>query len=632
MGAPTIAAGLKQVLAGYTPFSQMDAADLDFLVGHAEVAYFGPDEVLLSPSADVPSHLFIVKQGRVRGENPRDDNAVAFEGSVGDCFPVGALLAARPVSLVYRSSGDTFALVLARAHFEELTRRSQVFLDFCKRRLGSLLDLSRQQMQAAYAADANAQRTLATPLGDLLRGEPLVCRPETPLREVFARMHERRVGSIIVTEPEGEGEKVAGILTRTDLIGRVILPAVPLDAPVSRVMSRGVMALDAADTAADATMLMAEHSIRHVPVMSGDAGQRYVAGVVSERDLFAMQRLTVRQLAVTVRRAADEGAIAAVAADIRRLSYHLVAQGVAAPQLTRLISHLNDQLTVRLLQLACEKFGIDPQTICWLAFGSEGRREQTIATDQDNGLIHAPEADLPRLLEMADWVNTSLAAAGFPLCKGKVMARNPELCLTAEQWHARFAGWIDRGDPQSLLNASIYFDLRPLFGDGSLADGLREEVVRRAQANLRFLKQMSDNALRNRPPDSGGIFESLFGEAKAETLDLKMHGTVLFVDAARIWSLAAGLPQTNTSERFRRLAEAGKLPESDAAAWIDSFEFFQLMRLRVQHRRAERGEPEADNPNLVDVAQLSPLDRRIVKEGLRQARKLQSRLQLDFPG
>ncbi|MFM2446157.1 MAG: hypothetical protein RI936_604, partial [Pseudomonadota bacterium] len=120
--------------------------------------------------------------------------------------------------------------------------------------------------------------------------------------------------------------------------------------------------------------------------------------------------------------------------------------------------------------------------------------------------------------------------------------------------------------------------------------------------------------------------------AKAETLDLKMHGTVLFVDAARIWSLAAGLPQTNTSERFRRLAEAGKLPESDAAAWIDSFEFFQLMRLRVQHRRAERGEPEADNPNLVDVAQLSPLDRRIVKEGLRQARKLQSRLQLDFPG
>jgi CBS domain-containing protein len=632
MGAPTIAAGLKQVLCAYTPFSEMAPADLDFLVAHVEVAYYGPDEVLLAPSGEVPPHLVIVKQGRVRGENPREDNTVAFEGGVGDCFPVGALLASRPVSLVYRSSGDTFALLLARGHFEELTRRSQVFLDFCKRRLGSLLDLSRQQMQAAYAADASTQRTLATPLGDLLRGEPLSCRPETPLREVFARMHERRVGSIIVTEPEGEGEKVTGVLTRTDLIGRVILPAVPLDAPVSKVMSRGVLALDTGHTAADATMLMAEHSIRHVPVMAGDPGARYLAGVVSERDLFAMQRLTVRQLAVTVRRAADAGAIAAVAADIRRLSYHLVAQGVAAPQLTRLISHLNDQLTVRLLQLACEKFAIDPQAICWVSFGSEGRREQTIATDQDNGLIHAPDADRARLLELADWVNTSLAAAGFPLCKGNVMARNPELCLTAEQWHERFAGWIDRGDPQSLLNASIYFDLRPLFGDGSLAESLREDVVRRAQANVRFLKQMSDNALRNRPPESGGLFESLFGESKSETLDLKMNGTVLFVDAARIWALGAGLPQTNTSERLRRLAEAGKLPEGDAAAWIDSFEFFQLMRLRAQHRRAERGEPEAENPNLVDVGQLSALERRIVKEGLRQARKLQSRLQLDFPG
>ena len=212
------------------------------------------------------------------------------------------------------------------------------------------------------------------------------------------------------------------------------------------------------------------------------------------------------------------------------------------------------------------------------------------------------------------------------------MARNPALCLTAEQWHERFAGWIDRGDPQSLLNASIYFDLRPLFGDGSLAEDLREDVVRRAQANVRFLKQMSDNALRNRPPESGGLFESLFGESKIETLDLKMSGTVLFVDAARIWALGAGLSQTNTSERFRRLAEAGKLPEGDAAAWIDSFEFFQLMRLRTQHRRAERGDSESENPNLIDVTQLSALERRIVKEGLRQARKLQSRLQLDFPG
>ncbi|MEF9997263.1 MAG: CBS domain-containing protein, partial [Burkholderiaceae bacterium] len=296
MSAPTIVAGLKQVLAAHTPFSEMAADDLDFLVERVELAYFGPGEVVLAPSGAVPAHFILIKQGRVRGENPGDDNATAFEGGVGDCFPVGALLAQRPVSLLYRSVGDTFVLLLPRTDFEELTRRSLGFLDFCKRRLGSLLDLSHQQMQAAYAADANAQRTLATPVGELLRQAPLACGPDTPLREVFSRMHAAHVGSIIVTEPVGQGERVAGILTRTDLIGRVILPELSLDSPVSQVMTRQVLTLEAEASAADATLLMAEHSIRHIPVLRGPLGAQRLAGVVSERDLFAMQRLTVRQL------------------------------------------------------------------------------------------------------------------------------------------------------------------------------------------------------------------------------------------------------------------------------------------------------------------------------------------------
>ncbi len=632
MTAPTIAAGLKQVLSAYTPFSAMRAADLEFLVAYAEVAYFGPGELLLAPAETAPEHFIIIKQGRVRGENPRDDNATAFEGGVGDCFPVGALLAQRPVSLVYRSVGDTFVILLPRSRFEELTRRSQVFLDFCKRRLGSLLDLAHQQVQAAYAADANAQRSLATPLAEVLGRTPVACTPDTPLREVLTRMHDAHVGSIIVTERHGAGERVAGILTRTDLIGRVILPELPLSTPVSQVMTSRVLTLDAEASAADATMLMAEHSIRHIPVMRREGGVEQLAGVVSERDLFAMQRLTVRQLAVTLRRASDVSTLEVAASDIRRLSHHLVAQGVAAAELTRLISHLNDQLVVRLLQLACEQFEVDPASFCWLAFGSEGRREQTIATDQDNGIMVGEGADSARLLELAAWVNQALARAGFPLCQGQIMASNPAWCLPASRWHGLFARWIDRGDPQALLNASIFFDFRPVFGEAALANQLREDVLARVQANPRFLKQMADNALRNRPPEFGGVFESLFGDGGRHVLDLKLSGTMLFVDAARIWALAAGLPQTNTTERLRRLAEGGKLPELDADGWNDAFDFFQLLRLRAQHRRAERGAGGDDNPNQIEVGQLSALEKRIVKEGLRQARKLQSRLRLDFPG
>lgn len=633
MGAPTIHAGLKQILVPHAPFSRMADEDLDFLIENVDLAYFGPGEVILAPSDEVATHCHIVKQGRVRGLRDAAAGLVAFEAGPGDCFPVGALLAERPVSLTYVSVGDTFLLRLPRAKFDQLTQRSPVFLDFCKRRLASLLDLSRQQLQAAYAAQCSAERTMGMTLASLVRGTPVTCRPDDSLREAFARMNEANVGSIIVSEITPGGEEVLGILTRTDLIGRVILPQVPLDTPIAAVMTRDVFTLPAQATAADAVLLMAEHSIRHVPVLRTVGSQTRVVGVLSERDLFALQRLSVRQLSESTRRADGPDALAAVAADIRTLSHHLVAQGVGAGQLTRLISHLNDQLTQRLLALGCMRFDIDPARFCWLAIGSEGRCEQTIATDQDNGIVYVDGAvDRARLLEFADWVNVALAHVGFPLCKGNIMARNPQWCAPAAEWARLFFEWIDRGDPQALLNGSIFFDFRGLFGDKSLAATLREQVVTHASRNSRFLKQMADNALRNRVP-AVGFFEALLGDGRTEPVDLKMHGTVPFVDAARIWALGAGLIETNTAERMRRLAELGRLPGKDVEGWIDAFEFMQLMRLREQHRRGERPhERHADNPNVVDPRKLSPLDRRILNEAFREARKIQQRLELDFPG
>lgn len=630
MSAPTIIAGLKQLLGKHLPFSAMAPTDLDFVVENVDIAYYAPGEIILAPSAGVPTHCVIVKQGLVQGESA--DSGLAFEAGVGDCFPVGALLADRPATLTYRAVGDTFCLLLPRAKFERLIAKSAVFLDFCKRRLGSMLDLSRRQLQQSYATEASVERAMATSLGELARRPALTCRPDTSLRDAFERMLEAHVGSIVVVETAPEGERVVGILTHTDLIGRVILPEVALTAPVKEAMSTDVLTLDADATAADATLMMAEHSIRHIPIVQKVQGWQRVIGVVSERDLFALQRLGVRQLSVEIRRAGDIDALIAVAPDIRRLSHNLVAQGVAASHLTKLISHLNDQLTTRLLTLTTGEFAIPTDSFCWLSFGSEGRQEQTIATDQDNGILYVAGAiERERLLELADRTNVALAACGFPLCKGNIMARNPQWCLTYAEWEALFTGWIDRGDPNALLNASIFFDFRPLFGNTALATRLRDDVIQRARNNPRFLKQMADNALRNRPPSGGGLVESLFGDSGPRYLDLKMNGTVPFVDAARIWAYAGGLVETNTSERFTRLLEMGLLPESDVRGWIPAFEFFQLMRLREQHRRVDDGSHH-QNPNLVELSRLSALDRRVINEAFRQARKLQHRLELDFPG
>jgi CBS domain-containing protein len=382
---------------------------------------------------------------------------------------------------------------------------------------------------------------------------------------------------------------------------------------------------------------MARRGIRHVVVLDGE---ERIAGVVSERDLFSLQRLSVRELASAVQRAPDVATLVQCATDIRALSLSLVAQGVAAGQLTRMISSLNDQIAVRVLELAAPKHDLAGLALCWLGMGSEGRGEQTVATDQDNGLIFVSndEATPPddvrrRLLPFAREINEGLDRCGYPLCKGGVMAMNPRWCASLEEWKSSFANWIDRGDPNSLLAANIFFDFRGLWGETGLADALREEIAVHATANSRFLKQMSDNALANRPPlNWRGELATAEDTEGVEGVDLKMSGSVPFVDGARIFALATGVRATNTVERLTEAGAKKGIADHEIRAWCDAFEYVQLLRLREQHRRAGSGQMGEGNPNLVPLAELSALDRRILKEAMRQVRKLQQRLELDYPG
>jgi CBS domain-containing protein len=293
------------------------------------------------------------------------------------------------------------------------------------------------------------------------------------------------------------------------------------------------------------------------------------------------------------------------------------------------------------LELTARDHDLSGLALCWLGMGSEGRSEQTIATDQDNGLIFvandesaAPDTIRQRLLPFARSVNAALDRCGYPLCKGEVMAMNPRWCASLAEWQAAFAQWIDRGDPGSLLAASIFFDFRALWGESRLADLLRDGVSARAKGNPRFLKQLTDNALGNRPPLRWwGEFRTTEDKSGSVGIDLKMHGSVPIVDAARIYALATGTTATNT---VARLVEAGPrlgIPPAEIQAWCGAFEYIQLLRLREQHRRARSEDAGAqENPNLVPLAALSDLDRRILREAFRQIRNVQQRLELDYPG
>lgn len=474
---------------------------------------------------------------------------------------------------------------------------------------------------------SNVRLTLHSQLAALLRKKPVVATPDATLRDAVQTMAENRVGSIVVVEPES-GRPI-GIFTVRDLLYRVAAVSCDLDRMLMSVMSDGeLVVLNWRSTVYQASLVMARHGIHHVMVV--DAAGR-LAGVVSQDDIYELQSGGGKAISGAIRNARDMDGLVAAADDIRHLAERMLAEGAAAEPLTQLISSLNDHLTTRILELTKHDFELPKTDWCWLSFGSEGRFEQTLSTDQDNGLMFvARDADAAamreRFLPFARAVNERLAACGFPLCKGNVMASNPELCLSAEEWRDKFAGLLRAGNPQALLDATIYFDFRAIYGEESLAEELRAWMLATVPSSTLFLRFMAENAVKVQPP-LGMLRDFSFdkNETFPHTLDLKAGGSRLFVDVARILSLANGIAETGTAERLRALAERGKLGRDDIDAVVDGFFFIQQLRLREQ----QAGTP-AGLANRIDPDALNELDRYILKEAFKQAKKLQSRLQLEY--
>jgi CBS domain-containing protein len=626
----SLAAAALAFLRRYPPFDEMEAEPLRVLAARLAVSYHAKGAAILKPEDGEPQFFYIVRSGLVHlapAETYHLPSGAELTLGPGECFSVGALLERRPVASAYVAAADTFCLQLPAAGFHELLDRSPRFREFSTRYLASLLRESRRLLSMHQASLAAEQQAMGRTLRSLIQRAPVTCVPGSTIGDALRAMKDAAVGSIIVTA--ADGATPAGILTRHDVLDRIALSGRQLDDPVSGVMTPSPHTLDAEANAYAAALLIARHGIRHVPVVDGGK----LIGVVTERDLFALQRVGIRAIHRTIADAADHGQLRQAAADIRALVGSLIRLGSAAEPLTQIISTLNDALTRRVIEIEQPRWPLDGVAWGWLGFGSEGRYEQTIATDQDNGIIFtvqpgkSAEQARARLLPFAGAVNQALAACGFPLCPGQIMAGNPRWCLSLDEWLRRFDGWIANSSPQALLDAAIFFDFRLLHGHERTAEALRDRLLALAAKTPRFLRQMAEQAVAVRPPL--GTFNDFVTEESAdgrETLDLKLSGSRLFVDAARIMALSQGVAHTGTAERLRQAGHKLGMNTDETASAIEAFFFIQMLRLR---RQMEEGAGRSA-PNRIAPAELNEVDRRMLKESLRQARRLQTRLALDY--
>jgi len=464
------------------------------------------------------------------------------------------------------------------------------------------------------------------PVGEICRRHVVTCAAGDRLIGVVGTMRERNISSVVVAD----GTRPLGIVTDRDLRNKVVANGGdPARLSVGEVMNAPVLTIGEEAPIYRALHRMSRLGIHRLVVVDGEGR---LAGIVTDTDLLRLQTHSPHQLVLDIEQAQDIDALKALHARIEALVLHLSGTAIATRDLVRLIAHLNDQIVVRLGELLRAGWFDDlPAGFAFLVLGSEGRGEQTLATDQDNAIVYADDltpAAVKRIEEFSQALIDGLLAIGVPPCPGGIMARNPEWRRSLADWERRIAGWMATPTPDNLLACSTFLDLRTVFGDPAFEQALKARIYRNAADNALFLMRMVEGGLRFAPPL--GWFGRVKGESGGEhagDLDIKKAGIFAITDGIKALALQAQALDGSTAQRLDALRAGQRMPPAEAEDLAAAFEFLVRLRLRAQVEALREGRTP---DNYVALAQLNAMEQARLKTALATVEKFQSFLSHHF--
>jgi CBS domain-containing protein len=454
-----------------------------------------------------------------------------------------------------------------------------------------------------------------------LRPAPMVTA-DTDIITVVRLLQEQRVKNVLVT---GLADGGLGIFTNTDL-QRAILDGRPLDQlAVGTLASTPVVTVRESDSLGDAMVLLLRRRVHRLVVLE-DAGA--VRGVLEALDLFSFLANHSHVITVQIEHAQDLPALAQAAAQITRLLAALQRGGTRIGLMAKLVQQLNAHLFERAWSMVAPPDLVENS--CLFVMGSEGRGEQLLKTDQDNGLVlRDGYAAPPELDAICQRFSEVLASFGYPECPGRIMVSNPDWRGSVHSFGQRVRQWLLAPEADSLMQLAIFLDAHAVAGDAALLHAVREGVVEQAIDNDAVLARFA--AAIDNFGGASGWWSRLFGLSdEGRAISLKKAGIFPIVHGVRSLALARRVPATGTAERIAALVEAGVLDAALGDELVQSLHFLMGLRLQAGLAQIDTGRPVTGN---VDPERLSTLERDLLKDALAVVKRfkalLHHRLKLD---
>lgn len=467
---------------------------------------------------------------------------------------------------------------------------------------------------------------LFQPVKNYCRRNVATCAPDDTVKSVAGAMSGLRISSMIVCE----GKNPVGILTDRDLRNKVVALGVDPETIVARdIMNSPLITVNEDDFIFEALYRISKNSIHRICVV--DQGE-HLTGIITVTDIMRLQTHSPQKLIRDIDQASTIEELKIYHGRIQDLVLHLVGTGVPPRELVRMIALLNDQLLLRLIALLkAGQFSDLTDKFAFIVLGSEGRREQTLTTDQDNAIIYAddlPADEIARVEEFSEKLIDSLIAIGVPPCDGGIMAKNAFWRRSYSEWQKVLDRWLSNPVPENILNGSMFFDLRTIYGDVSLERSLKEMVAEYFSREKMFLARAAANANRFRPP------LGLFGGIKVEhdeehrgQLDVKKAGIFAITEGIKALAVEAGIMDGGTRERMEALVEKGVLKQKAAEDLEASYNFLVFLRLRCQVDDIKAGREPS---NYITLSKLNHMEKGRLKLAFEEVNEFHEFLRVHF--
>ncbi len=590
------------------PFDVLDKEQKLELVKHTELIYLTADNVGDLQKGKLS--LFLIQNGQF---SVQDSDAPLRHLSEGDYFGYTNIMEKRNFSLSI--SVDSPGLVYC---FEA----SAVTPLFELPAIRNFFDGLRNNALQNHAISDSNSMWLYKGLEDVINKSPVSVDVETSITVAAQIMTNQKVSSLLVTRED----KLIGIITDRDLRSRVVAASLDIHLPVSHIMTPNPAQIMGNRTLFDALALMTERNIHHLPVI--DQQTLVPLGMVTASDIIRHQRGNVLFIIGELSKAEN-------LYELTRLSWQLPHYFSAHAKKAgdydiagKILSQATDIMTRKLIGFFQQANGKAPMMFAWLVYGSQAREDQTMGSDQDNGLLLAERPSKTQaeyFAKMADYVCNGLAKCGIKLCDGNIMASNPKLRLSLEEAIEEAKRWVKAPTKDAIMHFNIFLDVRCAAGDISLFKQLQRQRAPLMKQNM-FLAALTRNSNEISVPLS--MFQKFIyekGRKEKDVIDLKTRAVALINNIARIYALADGVTLPNTLARLDALSENSQLSKRDATNLRDIWLF--LNRLRWRHQLENKV-----TDNRVSVSSLSSIEKHQLKAAFKAIERTNQAMVMKFSG